>query len=302
MLVFVRLCFAAAVAVTLGFAWTVGQNGLNQTNRNLCELWENLPLPRYRACEFQNVLVIFWMVAALACAVWITIELYRLIRRSKLRLLNGSLLTKMKNLGVGHMWPIVFMWIGGLVFLTGLTLAYGNYQSSQIEVLSALRRYVLPRHLSEEQKAAITGHVSKFPPVKNVKIQVQKEPGIDRPMSEPAIYANEIKEALTAGGWELAPITWGDNPWEGVAWQFMQPTESQRGTRNVQNPRPDQTLANALKIAKISVGSSGGGSSPEIKEDTLTIYVGRRRMDDGDIIGKALMRERTLRQLKELEE
>jgi hypothetical protein len=301
MLVLVRLCFAAAVAVTLGFAWTVGQNGLKQTNRNLCELWANLPLPEYKGCEFQNVLVIFWMVAAAAGTIWIIVALYRLFFRSVPQVLVDAMASVKKMRGQ-RMWPIVFIWIGALIFLIGLTSAYSNYQNSQSEVLSALRRYVLPRHLSDEQKAAITGYVSKFPPVKNVKIQVQKEAGIDRPMSEPSIYANDIREALTAGGWELTPITWGDNPWEGLSWQFMQPTESQRGTYNAQNPRPDQTLANAFKGAKVSVGGSGGGSSQEIKEDTLTIFIGRRRMDDGDIVGKALMRERTLRQLKELEE
>jgi hypothetical protein len=44
MFIIVRLVFAAAVAVSLGFVWTVGQSGLTQVNRNLCELWASLPL------------------------------------------------------------------------------------------------------------------------------------------------------------------------------------------------------------------------------------------------------------------
>jgi hypothetical protein len=73
---FVRLSIAAALAVSLGFVWTVGQSGLQQTNRNLCELWSSLPLPAYKSCEFQNVLVNAWLGLAVLGAVWITVELW----------------------------------------------------------------------------------------------------------------------------------------------------------------------------------------------------------------------------------
>jgi hypothetical protein len=29
----------AMATLTLGFSWTVGQSSLQQTNKNLCELW-----------------------------------------------------------------------------------------------------------------------------------------------------------------------------------------------------------------------------------------------------------------------
>jgi len=80
----VRLFIAAAIAVTLGFTWTVGQgSGLAQVNKNLCELWASLPLPPYAACEFQYVLVVVWAVAAVAVFVWLTAETVGFFRRRK---------------------------------------------------------------------------------------------------------------------------------------------------------------------------------------------------------------------------
>jgi hypothetical protein len=74
----IRLSFAAALAVSVGFVWTVGQTGLQQTNRNLCELWASLPLPKYESCEFQNALVYVWACAALVAVIWLLLEFFRL--------------------------------------------------------------------------------------------------------------------------------------------------------------------------------------------------------------------------------
>jgi hypothetical protein len=77
----VRVSVAAALAVTLGFAWTVGQSGLAQTNTNLCELWHSFQfLPRYDSCEFQYVLVGLWSLAAIVGFVWLLFELFTLVR------------------------------------------------------------------------------------------------------------------------------------------------------------------------------------------------------------------------------
>jgi flagellar biosynthesis chaperone FliJ len=73
-----RLTTAAAIAVSLGFVWTVGQSGLQQTNRNLCELWASLPLWRYEQCEFQNILVLLWLAAAITAAMYLLIEAFQL--------------------------------------------------------------------------------------------------------------------------------------------------------------------------------------------------------------------------------
>jgi hypothetical protein len=72
---FIRISFGAALAVSLGFIWTVGQSGLAQTNQHLCELWAKLPLPPYHSCEFQYVLVYIWGAAAFIGILWIIIEI-----------------------------------------------------------------------------------------------------------------------------------------------------------------------------------------------------------------------------------
>ena len=83
----VRVFLAALAAVSAGFIWTVGQAGLAQTNRNLCDLWGSLPLPTYRACAFQNSLVYAALGAAALLLLWGIIELvlwiFRLRKRSK---------------------------------------------------------------------------------------------------------------------------------------------------------------------------------------------------------------------------
>ena len=91
----VRL-FVAAATVTAGFTWTVGQSGLKQTNSNLCELWNSLPLPAYPSCEFQYVLPVIWIVVFGAFVVWACVELFRLVRRlmaRRNRMLAYSVLT-----------------------------------------------------------------------------------------------------------------------------------------------------------------------------------------------------------------
>jgi hypothetical protein len=77
----VRASVIGALALSGSFTWTVGQSGLLQTNRNLCELWASLPLPKYPNCEFQNVLVYLWMLIAALSVVWILYETIAWLRR-----------------------------------------------------------------------------------------------------------------------------------------------------------------------------------------------------------------------------
>jgi hypothetical protein len=71
--------------VSGGYIWTVGQGGFETTNKNLCVLWEHLPLPAYHSCEFQYVLVIAWTVVILTAAVWVIVSAARLISRVQSR-------------------------------------------------------------------------------------------------------------------------------------------------------------------------------------------------------------------------
>lgn len=212
-----------------------------------------------------------------------------------------------------NMWPIVLVWIGAALVLSGLTWAYLNYQSFQKETSSALRRYVLPRHLSDEQKAAIASYLLKFPPLKNVKIQVQRfvvsetirEPGKDvmqrymteLPMDEPIGFANDIRDALIAGGWEPSFPTFADIPNLGVGVQYQPPPQPIDPKRT----KPDTILLSALKAARVFVGSTGGAGSTPDREESVTITVGKRRMDDSEIKRSTYMRERAQQTLKEIE-
>jgi hypothetical protein len=89
----VRIAFFAALAVSGGFTWTVGQSGLQKTNQNLCELWASLPLPRYESCEFQYVLVGAWGLVAALGLLWIAVELFRYLRSWRVTLLVPVLAT-----------------------------------------------------------------------------------------------------------------------------------------------------------------------------------------------------------------
>ncbi len=79
MATYLRVLFGGLLAVTLGFTWTVGQSGLEQTNRNLCDLWRSVAPLRYESCEFQYVLVTIWFLAALAGGLRLLFEGCRLI-------------------------------------------------------------------------------------------------------------------------------------------------------------------------------------------------------------------------------
>jgi hypothetical protein len=80
-----RLLLAAAAAVSAGFIWTVGQAGLAQTNRNLCDLWASLPLPTYKTCAFQNSLVYAALFAAAVLIIWGIGEAIFWFRKSRKR-------------------------------------------------------------------------------------------------------------------------------------------------------------------------------------------------------------------------
>lgn len=81
MYAFVRIALVAALAMSGGFTWTVGQSGLKQTNTNLCELWASLPLPSYSGCEFQYGLVLAWAAVFALTILWVLIIIYRAARK-----------------------------------------------------------------------------------------------------------------------------------------------------------------------------------------------------------------------------
>src|SRR5262245_6951089 len=63
--------------LTFGYVWTVGQAGLNSTNKNLCELWNAVwPWP-WESCAFHTAILMLWAVAAIVSLTFLITELVR---------------------------------------------------------------------------------------------------------------------------------------------------------------------------------------------------------------------------------
>lgn len=198
-----------------------------------------------------------------------------------------------------NMWPLILIWIGTLIVLSGFTWAYLDYRSSQSEIASALARYVLPRHLSEEQIKKIADYLSQYPSHKFHTVLVEKN-------QEASSYASDIQKALKAGGWELGTTSLVnvDQVPEGLSYLITRTDESsqrlQQQKPDPKNPPVDALFNEAMKQAKMrAYPASSGGSS--VTEDSFTVKVGRRRMDDGDLLRDRLMKERALKVLNDEE-
>jgi hypothetical protein len=122
-------------------------------------------------------LLLFFMVAMLILS-------YHLI----ISYMNDDQQRRAVAVGRGNvaMLPIILIWIGSFCILGGLTWIYASYRTSQGEILTALQRYVLPRHLNEEQIKLISEHLKKFdaPPIE-VKVLTPN-------VNEAKVFASDI--------------------------------------------------------------------------------------------------------------
>jgi len=76
MLVAVRI-ISGLLVMTFGFAWTVGQAGLETTNRNLCDLVAAVSHQPIVDCHFANWIVWLWGLGALAAFVFLVVDVSR---------------------------------------------------------------------------------------------------------------------------------------------------------------------------------------------------------------------------------
>ncbi len=67
--------------VTGGFTWTVGQAGLDATNRNLCELVSSISPWPVTNCHVANWLVGLWGFGAVCAFLFLAIDAYRWLRK-----------------------------------------------------------------------------------------------------------------------------------------------------------------------------------------------------------------------------
>jgi hypothetical protein len=159
------------------------------------------------------------------------------------------------------------------------------------EIQKALERYVLPRHLTAEQISKIADFLSKHSPQK-VKIQ---QPLHDE---EASSYRCDFQNAITRGGWQLAGIDTSENIQEGVTIDIQQPMPDPQNPPDKKSPNPSEVLQQAFRHAKVRISGSSGGHGRNTQETTLTLRIGKRRMDDGELRA----RQEDLERLRKLQQ
>jgi hypothetical protein len=102
---------------------------------------------------------------------------------------------------------------------------------------------------------------------------------------------------LARGGWEVTTIDYSDDVREGISAQFMETQESSQ-RRDPKRPKANELLQTAFQQARVQWSGIGSGSGVGVTANLVTITVGHRRMDDGDLIGKKQREERARRILQ----
>jgi hypothetical protein len=211
-----------------------------------------------------------------------------------------------------HALPIIGILLGGFLFTGSIAWMLAANRSANEEFEQTLRRYVLPRHLSDDQISTVADYLKGFDS-QTALILVPKGD------SEAGSYASDFYKALQQGGWTVTmrpcvdiaerlnlsqerlnaidANTWCENLPEGISTYFRQ-TQNSSQTNDPKHPKPDQLLSQALQKARVRISGSGGGSGINTTENLFVIRIGARRMDDGDLIGEKLRRERARKVLE----
>ena len=152
---------------------------------------------------------------------------------------------------------------------------YQNLRSVQ----TTLRRYVLPRHLTDDQIATIANYLSAHDPqeIKLIVLQNYEEAGA---------YRVDIQKALAGGGWKISTIDYSNNLPEGLSINFTQTMESAQSAPDPKHPKADEMLQESFRRAHIQINQTGSGSGIGVLTNSLTLSIGHRRMDDEDLIVK----------------
>jgi hypothetical protein len=215
-----------------------------------------------------------------------------------------------------HLLPIICIALGGLILLSSTVWFCLEQYRINRDLESTLSRYVLPRHLTEEQIAAIATYLKGFPP-QTAKILV---PSGNR---EANSYASDFYQALQQGGWTVSidrcidardrikfsqekldatANDWCENLTEGLSTNFTQTMESAQAIEDPKNPKPDYLFSQSLRKAGLRLDQGGGGNGINITANSFVIKIGARKMDDGDLKARALRRERARKTLDDDED
>lgn len=118
---------------------------------------------------------------------------------------------------------------------------------------------------------------------------------------ESSAYRADFQNAFTKGGWKVAIDISDDIP-EGVCSNFMRTISNSQKQPNPKQPNAEELLIEAFRQARIQLNQRSGGSGQGISNDSLTLTIGRRRVDDSDIRGREATMEMYNRLLKETEQ
>ena len=272
------------VAFWVGASSAIGEAGLQMSG------YQNQPAS-----------IVFGVVAALGLGYALFHHLRERRAGGELNVLSDAQLRRRKRWkrrlnAFIHALPIIGILSGGFLFVGSIAWVLADVRKQNDEVSRTLTRYVLPRHLTDIQISAISNYLQKFPP-KDVKFIVVKN------NEEAGSYRADFQRALVAGGWTISEISYSDDIGEGVSTEFNEPQVNANARPDPKNPKADQLFAAALKDAHMRPsGSTSSGSGSGITAETFVIKIGRRRMDDGDLIVKKQIQERKRRLLQEEEE
>jgi hypothetical protein len=136
-----------------------------------------------------------------------------------------------------------------------------------------LRRFVLPRHLTERQKVEIAKYLRRYEP-KSFRI------GVAVNNSEADGYRVDIEDALVRGGWQaIGPAPVRNN--SGLV-TFLQETDEHARIRDPARPKADEILRDAFASVGVRLDGNGRSSGPNVTDESLAINIGNRRMDDAE--------------------
>lgn len=142
---------------------------------------------------------------------------------------------------------------------------------------TAMKRYVLPRHLTEAQISIIADYLSKHEPQRIKLLQPANN-------EEASSYRSDFQTALTKGGWTVT-LDVSDNVREDICTDFREPSQSQLQPPDPKRRKPLELLQQALEAAHVQIVGGSGGSGPDTPYP-LTLSIGHRRMDDNDRLAR----------------
>jgi hypothetical protein len=71
---------------------------------------------------------------------------------------------------------------------------------------------------------------------------------------------------------------------EGIYVEFVETQQSHASRPDPDHPKADAIISEAFRLARVRVNGGGGGANAEATENRLTITVGSRRVDDGELV------------------